>query len=286
MHEITLSLIEVVNQAFFKHQPLLNCGLFRIAIGLVNLYNVYRYFWPNRALFFGEDGLYPMEEFEKSDMCYGRLSLWNKHIKMDWNHSHIVLMCMISFLCLTVGFLTPLAAFMSYLTFSSLLNRCPYMISSAEALNRQILFWCIFLGSGSVLSVDCWLAGNNQFDATGSPIAMRVIQLTILMVYFKTVISKVVFDEWWDGRAILHAVQLNDTKRFGLPWKMIDSQWKCRIMSRGVLLSEAMLVPGLAFMPQAFIPLGIILHLSIGIIFDLTFFSSVMLCSYLLFLPL
>ena len=70
-----------------------------------------------------------------------------------------------------------------------------------------------------------------------------------------------------------------------MPAWSIDKVWKNKILCWGTIITELSMVPGLIFMPYVFVPIGLLLHLTFGLVFSLSLFSYAVACYLILFVP-
>jgi hypothetical protein len=277
-------IIELWNNIFFEPEYVITSSVVRIMVGTIAFFHFIKLF-PVRELLFGENSIYPYEEFEKGAWCRYRLSLYSIRLRKLWNPSLYMLIGMVASFCMAIGYCTTFAIFMTYLAVSSYMNRVTWCFTGGDSLFRQLLLWLFFTSCGNALSVDCWLASTDMFNQMANPIGVRALQFLMLSVYWTTVDYKTNHAAWQKGYAIYNAVHINNVRGWGMPAWSIDKVWKNKILCWGTLVTELSMIPGLIFMPYVFVPIGLLLHLAFGLVFNLALFSYAVSCYLILFVP-
>jgi hypothetical protein len=123
---------------------------------------------------------------------------------------------------LTVGIATPLAAVVALLGFLSAANRAPLNVFGFDDTLGLLLLPLVIGPAGRRLSVDAALgwAGQGRAAAEGGAggasvranVALRLIQVSLCVVYFFSGCGKLFGASWWEGTALWGAVA-NDQYR-------------------------------------------------------------------------
>ena len=160
-------------------------ALFRFCLGIYNFLVIYLYLWPIRYFIISNNGIFPASTFyQRSYLCLNRCSLFDKRLKIFHNPTLITLIAIISSLSLCLGFFTTTSAILLYLSFSSIVTRNVFIRGGPDVVNRQCLFWIVFMNSGQCLSIDSILNESNFYSAYGNPLAVRVLQILVFQIYY------------------------------------------------------------------------------------------------------
>ncbi|GIW78253.1 MAG: hypothetical protein KatS3mg105_0060 [Gemmatales bacterium] len=210
----------------------------------------------------------------------------------------------------TLGFWTRLSTVLAWVCAVSLHVRLPWILNGGDEMLRMSLFHLMLMPSGAVWSIDHWRRlrrrrGDAQGPVFVRPWSVRLLQLQLCAIYFFTGLSKLGSD-WITGEAVywvLNDISLTRWSYASVPIPM----FLCRCLSWGTLLFEigfpfAMIVdrvrieipqPGdMAKRIQISIPVrrfylmgGLLFHSSIWATMEIGYFSQLMMCWYLVFLP-
>jgi hypothetical protein len=115
-----------------------------------------------------------------------------------------VLSALLAFL----GLLTRVAVPVSMLCLVLLHRRNPYMLFGADMVLFDIGLWLMFLRCDRVWSVDEWLRRRRGRAASRViPLwPLRVIQIQVALIYFRTAMAKLATEPWQDGSAVYYAL--------------------------------------------------------------------------------
>ncbi|MGH2794560.1 MAG: HTTM domain-containing protein [Actinomycetota bacterium] len=238
---------------------------------------------PDILSFFSPHGVLP--EHPAAGMRWGLLALWNADIAVVL----VVLLLLVSSACLTLGYRSRFAAVCAWVALISLTRRDPLVFNSGDALLRNIAMFLALAPSGEALSIDRWRADRSSFwmFPARAPWALRLIQVQISMVYLFTVWAKARGERWFGGTAVSESLRVDDLVRLPLPDALTDSVLLANVLTFGTLAVElglALLIWNRRWRPYVIVA-GIALHLFIELTFALGFFSTVMIASYLSFVP-
>jgi hypothetical protein len=113
-----------------------------------------------------------------------------------------------------------------------------------------------------------------------------LIRLQMVLIYFTTGLEKIRGDEWQEGTAVYHALEIEHLRRFEAPAFFTSSAWPVKAMTWGTLVVELGL-PFLLLWPRTrrwAVLLGIALHLGLDLFLELGFFGPAMVVGLLAFL--
>jgi len=238
---------------------------------------------PNALRFFSSSGVLP--HHPASGTRWGLLAWFGS----DTAVVGVMVLLFVSAALLIVGYRTRIAAVAAWVALISLTRRDPFVFNSGDALLRNIALFLALAPSGEALSLDRWRrdrAGFWGFPAR-APWAMRLIQIQVSMVYLFTVWAKARGDRWFAGTAVSESLRVHDLVRFPIPDALTNSVLLANLLTYGTLvveLSLAIFIWNRRWRPWV-IAAGIALHGFIELTFALGFFSTVMIASYVAFVP-
>ena len=267
---------------WFAPASLATLAVVRIAFGTIMV------LWglavaPDSLSFFSPHGVLP--EHPTAGTRWGLLALWNDDIAVVL----VVALLIVSGASLAIGYRSRLAAVLAFVALISLTRRDPFVFNSGDALLRHIALFLALAPTGEALSVDRWRKDRATFWTfpQRAPWALRLIQIQISMVYLFTVWAKARGERWFGGTAVSESLRVGDLLRFRLPDALTDSVLLANLLTFGTLVVElglALLIWNRRWRPYVIVA-GIALHLFIELTMALGFFSTVMIASYLSFVP-
>lgn len=190
---------------------------------------------------------------------------------------------------LAAGYWTRWAAWFAFFLTLALQRYNPTAFNGGDFILRGVLLLGLALGpSGAYLSVDAYRRDGGLLWRAPliSVWSLRFIQLHISLGYLLTVLLKLRGNTWLDGTAIWFALNLEDLVRVRLP-NWITAPPVGALLSWGTLVVELGLGIGVwvrRWRPWVLLS-GVLLHLGIALTFEIGFFSSVMIVSYLAWVP-
>lgn len=192
-------------------------------------------------------------------------------------------------ICITIGLLPRLAALVVLLILLSLQHRNPYAYHSGDALLHVIALYLVLAPLGAAVSVDRRRKHRDRFwqFPLHAPIALRLIQIQVSIIYVSTVWAKVRGENWNNGTAVVYSLSLDDLARFPVPGFVLESALLANIVTWSVLAIElgiGILVWNRHLRPYVLL-LGVCMHLGIDLNLRVAFFSWAMFVLYLAFLP-
>jgi hypothetical protein len=192
-------------------------------------------------------------------------------------------------LLLALGAWTRTVSIINFVLLLSIARRNPHMANAGDSLIRHFGFFLMFAPAGAALSWDRWRRARDHFWSVPerSPWAQRLLQLQVSIVYLFSTIAKLQGDEWLDGSALSQVWRAGDFLRLGMPLVLVDSVMASKVATYATLVIEdcmAALIWNRRARPYV-ITGGLLLHLGIELTMAVGFFSAVVCCGYLLFLP-
>ncbi len=188
---------------------------------------------------------------------------------------------------LTAGWWTKVSSWSVFFLMLVIQRYDPAAFNGGDYILRGVLLLGLGLSpAGAYLSVDAWR--KRQLSLWQAPLVvpwgLRFMQLHISLGYILTVILKLRGTTWVGGTAIWYAVGLEDLVRFDVP-DGIAAPPVGAVLTWIALMIELAVGVGVWFRrtrPWVLLA-GIALHLGIALVFEIGFFSYVMMASYLAF---
>ncbi|MBX2797700.1 MAG: HTTM domain-containing protein [Myxococcales bacterium] len=149
----------------------------------------------------------------------------------------------------TLGLATPVSNAAVALLLVGLWHGAPWVHNGGDRLLRIWTLTMLLTPSGARWSLDAWIAGRlgGQTRQTVPILAMRLVQLQLMIMYTATGISKLGGAMWWDGTAIYYAIA--DATFSRAPW-LLDPVLRSPLgHPLSALLSWATVIWELAFVP-------------------------------------
>ena len=191
-------------------------------------------------------------------------------------------------LLLMVGFASRAATFLALFLWMSLYVANPFVGSGGDAVLRMVLFYMCFVDSGRHWSVDNWLRRRRGdpaprlpgwFTATIHNAALILIIHQVVMVYVASAFWKVQSPVWMGGTAVYYPLQVEAYS----PWLshihlLTDHGWIVAGATYTAIVVQLFVPVLLMYRPTRFLALIALtgMHLGIGILMGILFFSLVM----------
>ncbi len=276
-----LDLVAAWRDFFFEPRPLATLAIVRMGLGVILIVNSLL-LWREVGEWLMPDAAYPYPAFlERFGSRRFTLFSW---LPPSESSVHFVLaLHLLGAVSILVGFLTPLAATIAFLTLVSIHHRNPLIIHSGDCVLRLMIFLLIFSAAGSYASLDAVLFGEKTEAA---PWAQRLMQIQLSIVYFRAFYGKLAGFTWREGSAIYYATVLPEHRRLPLP-RIFRKGFGMKLLAWSALAIEASLAI-LIWAPPLRVPLviiGIVFHLGIELTLNVQLFGWTMMVCLLLFLP-
>jgi hypothetical protein len=191
-------------------------------------------------------------------------------------------------LALLVGWHSRVSAIISFVVIQSLLRRNPFVVSAADELMSQMLFYLALSDAGILLSLD-----NKRLKKKGqcppmktSPWAQRLLQIQICLIYLQTVLLKFVSKDWQSGDAVYNVLRSSELAHFPVPLFISSNLDICRLLSWATLGIEFAIPLLIWWRPVRLwiVILGITLHLSMEYCLNIPFFQGLMIVGLISFI--
>jgi len=188
---------------------------------------------------------------------------------------------------LTLGWRTRIMAVANYLGLLTIHHRNLATDSGADVLLVLVSFYLMLSPCGAAYSLDARRRDRRrgtQAEPLIVPWAQRLIQLQVSAVYFITATMKAGGATWLEGTALHYVLNNGEVRRF--TFGLTDYPLAINAMTHGALLLEfalAFLLWVRAARPWI-IPMGIALHVGIGLTINIPVFGELITACYLTFL--
>lgn len=186
---------------------------------------------------------------------------------------------MTSLVLLAVGFLTRVTAFVALLLHLILVQSVVMFLYGADYMTSISLFYMLLFPVGRTYSMDAWLWKNREKqNDLDTRYFLLLFQGHWALAYFFSGIDKALGPTWWNGEAIWKALYSYNQTGLVDPELWKHTPWLLALVGIGTVLLETFYPLGV-FFKKTRTPwiMGIILmHLSIGFLLGLYFFSGIM----------
>lgn len=200
--------------------------------------------------------------------------------------SWAVSLALILGLFLLIGFHSRLSAIGCFVIMQSFLHRNPFVISAADELLCQLLFYLSMSNAGSWFSLDSKRVSSDG-DRKTSPWAQRLIQLQLSLIYLQTASFKMRYPDWTtDGSAVFRALHSRELSHYPIPDFIFSSEPICRLLTWSTLGIEFAL-PVLLWIPALrnyAVLFGIVFHLCMEYCLNIPYFQALMILCLLTFI--
>jgi hypothetical protein len=270
--------IENWNTFFFRPEPVIKEGIFRIIWGIILLIYISQDF-INIESFYGPYGIISLKS-SLNQFFYPHINLFQyfgNTIKFTYLIYGLFFLSTLTFI---IGYKTRTSIILIIISMVTIHQRNIWLLSSSEVLLRIITIYLLFSNCGKSLSLDAYFHNKKAklpFPEESSPWIMRLIQIQLSVVYVWTVWQKLRGETWFDGSALYYATRLDQFKNFPVPL-FFDSIFLLKIGTWGTLLLELFLGTLIWFKEfrRPLIVVGIIFHILIEYSMSIPFFEYIM----------
>jgi hypothetical protein len=280
-----MSALKAWNRFWFERESVATVVLVRVAFGVLMIAWTLSLL-PTLFDFYSRTGILP-----DTPPYEGQAGLWTvfELLPSDGALIGAWIVLLLASICITIGLLPRLAALVVLLILLSLQHRNPYVYHSGDALLHVIAFYLVLAPLGAAVSVDRWRKHRDRFwqFPLHAPIALRLMQIQVSIIYVSTVWAKVRGENWNNGTAVVYSLSLDDLARFPVPGFVLESALLANIVTWAVLAIElgiGILVWNRQLRPYVLF-LGVCMHLGIDLNLRVAFFSWAMFVLYLAFVP-
>jgi uncharacterized membrane protein YphA (DoxX/SURF4 family) len=196
---------------------------------------------------------------------------------------------LIVFAMLTAGLFTRASAVLAWIATISYCHRLTGTLFGLDQINAFIATYLMFGDSGSVWSIDRWLARRRGHDlpvrpTIGTNIAIRLLQLHMCVIYLFGGIGKMRGEMWWDGSALWFAFASLEYQSLDMTWT-VKHRWLLALLTHVTIFWETfycfLIWPKLT--RPIYLALAVLVHLGIAMCLGMKTFGLVMIIANLAF---
>ncbi len=283
---------------WFAKESTLNLGVFRVVFGLfiLKILLLSYFHWEE---YYGVNGIVSLERFINARggwilASFKSIFALSSHPQSIWV---IYGLGLVTTLCFIIGLGTRIATIILYIFWLSLCNRNSAIIDSKDIVIQMLLFYSCFAPLGNSLSVDNIFRGKllkkrrnilNYIPPKQAVWSLRLLQLSIALIYPFSAIDKLYSDIAWREGSIMYYVSLYDAWFRFTDVDLFHNYFLSILTTYSALILE-FLFPILVWFKQTkywILGMMALFHISIAIVMNefVLQFSLVMLISYTLFL--
>lgn len=272
------TIVNSVNDFFFKPQPVHSVVFLRIAFGIIVLFQ-WMSIWENLELFWGPKGLVSLETAIRYNSVW-RFNIFEFLPNVPETSVLLALLLFLGAVGMTLGFFTKSSIALTFFILISFHNRNIFILNSGDIVVRNLLFLLLFTPCADILSVDNWILRKRGIapirPEEKSPWALRLIQIQFCIIYVATVMFKMKGSMWADGTAIYIATRLEEFVR--TPLGILNSLPAIKLLTWSTLAIELSLgtLVWIKELRYWVLLLGVALHLGIEMSMVIPLFEWVM----------
>ncbi|MDJ0842761.1 HTTM domain-containing protein [Crocosphaera sp.] len=298
MQELIKNAAKKLYNFWFAKESTLSLGVFRIVFGLfiLNILLLSYFHWNE---YYGVHGIVSLERFINARGGWFLASL--KSIFALSNNPQFIWVIyglgLGTTFCFIIGFGTRIVTIILYIFWFSLCNRNSAIIDSKDIVIQMLLFYSCFATLGNSLSVDNIFRAKllhkrrnilNYIPPKQSVWALRLLQISIALIYPLSAIDKLYSDIAWRDGSIMYYVSLYDAWFRFTDVDLFHNYFLSIVTTYSALILEFFFPIFVWFKRTKYWILSMmaLFHISIAIVMNefVLQFSLVMLISYTLFL--
>lgn len=205
-----------------------------------------------------------------------------------WGVRGLASLALVAAVCLAVGFLTPLAALVSFVGLVSSVNRAPLNVFGLDDTLGMLLVPLVVGPAGALASVDrrLWPDRTAAAPSVRANVALRLLQVHLCVVYGFSGCAKLLGASWWEGTALWGAVANGQYRTLDLTW-LARHPLLVNALTLATLFWEvsypALVWPRLT--RRLALGMAVAVHLGIGLAMGMMEFGLAMITANLAFVP-
>jgi hypothetical protein len=239
------------------------------------------FLWPDRQLFFGAEGLFPDEIYDKFSSASWRMTTFVP--RTAWGVDAYFLSLFFFIGSLICGWYPRCSALCVFMLLSGLYNSNTLIFDGEDTVFRLFAFYLIF-APGPQQIKEAGLPG--QANSTPYPIwPLRLFQVQMTALMLACVWQKLRGESWLDGTAMYYVFRLHDFQKFPLPEFITENLLILKVMTWSVILFEIS-APILIWFKRTQLPAIIALlafHLMTDLTMNLMMFHWIMITGWMSF---
>ncbi|MEX2174067.1 MAG: HTTM domain-containing protein [Pirellulaceae bacterium] len=221
----------------------------------------------------------------------GRIYAWSY---LAWTDSPALLWTLhlaglIVLAMLVAGAFTRITSVLAFIIAISYCHRLTGSLFGLDQINVFIAMYLMLGASGSVWSVDRWLARrrgdtSEPAPAVSSNLAIRLLQVHLCVIYLFGGIGKMRGELWWDGSAVWFALANLEYQSLNLTW-LVHHAWAIALLTHATVFWETfycfLVWPKLT--RPVCLAMAVAVHAGIGLCLGMLTFGLVMIIANLAF---
>jgi len=223
-------------------------SLLRVLVGVVALW-WYLSFLPDLQQWFGPEGILSLKMSQSLRENAGGTAI----SLLDFVHSSsqlwlVDILGIVAIFMMLCGILTRLSTIAALIFVLSFIHRAPMLTRYVDGILPMLMFYLCLGPAGACFSVDACLRGRRQdVSMSSSPstmfssaatVAIRVIQVHLVLVYAAMAIAQLQGDKWWQGTAVWwlmarpesRLVDLTGLSSMGIAFEYLVNLWTYAIV--------------------------------------------------------
>ncbi len=262
---------------FFEADAVEPMRLFRFCFGLLILV-AYIVRAIDNEFYFGANGVLDLGKMTESFPMKYRWSLliWSPGNAMLWGSTIVFL---VSLLTMALGYFPRVSALIAYFLHVSFMHRNMGIVYGLDMISTFFLFYLIFA------KTDAAPTRKEAWSTMLTSAALRLCQIQVCVIYAYSGWEKLKGISWWKGEAIWTVVANAQIARWHMNW-MANFPLVITLLTYMTLLWE-IYFPALIWSKKLrpwILVGGVGLHLGIGVVVFIPYFSALMIISYIGFL--
>jgi hypothetical protein len=262
---------------FFEADAVETMRLFRLCLGIL-LFVAYVIRAVDNEFYFGANGVIQVDKMLDSFPMKYRWSLlvWFPGEGMLWGTTIVLL---ISLMTMALGFFPRVSAAIAYFLHVSFMHRNMGIVYGLDMISTYFLFYFIFA------KTDAPPTRKDSWSTLLTSAALRLCQIQICIIYAFSGWEKLKGLSWWKGEAIWTVFANSQIARFQMNW-ISHFPLVITLLTYMTLLWEIyfpVVIWSKKLRPWILVG-GVGLHLGIGVVVFIPFFSALMVISYITFL--
>lgn len=190
----------------------------------------------------------------------------------------VAIIYIISLISLALGLMSKISAAIALLTHLVLMQSINIFIYGVDYMTTISLFYLLIFPVGKYHSLDNYLLKKSNSDNFEQGIYLRIFQIHWCLAYFFSGLSKALGPTWWNGEAIWKALNSYNQASLFNPELWVHYPYIITFLGILTVLLELLFPIGVSvkILRKPWIVSIILMHIAIGALLGLYFFSIVM----------
>jgi len=286
-------------------------GVLRLCTGVIALW-WYVSYYPDLQTWFGPDGLLSLarvEQWRGANRAYSIFDYTTTPSSL-WFTYWLGLGVLIAF---TAGLFSRVTSVLAFVWVVSLLWRAPMLDRPVDAVLTMVMFYLCIGPSGASWSLDRWLAKRREDSArratpstastssglshtaltnigphgsSAATVALRLMQIHLVLIYAAMALAQLRDDSWWMGRALWGSIGKPESGYIDMTW-IHQYVYLLNVWTLGVVVFELSFVALIwnRLARPLLLGLSIAVWLSVGLVSGMLSFALMLIVAGLAFVP-